>query len=1114
MRKRDLLILILVTILLTPLIHLRGYAGNKADKPDSYGYFWVDSKQPPPTVTYQWLDVRSQGSMVNFNHYNSPAHISLPFSIPFYGRNYNTIYISTYGYLSFISYTSASSITIPSTGAPNAVVAVYSSYDYAYRGGGVYYLIGTDGERRYVAVEWLTDHDQNFEVIIYETGLIKMQYRDVDATFGSYSNGAMSYCGIEDHSGTVATVYCARDGNIRNGLAVVYTLYKTGIDSVELRDGDGSAGNYVLSMYKTYHLDITVSDDGGFSDISEVKVKLGNFTGAPTLIYENRNQTFSLNDPRRCLILVESECDVNSIGDFELLITFAFMVNFTYPQNGYINLTVEASAMLALESTVHLPNTLFIISRVVVTGVPVFTGSFQGRISDGDFIRGGEEVTMSGLALYYNMTIYSPPNEVFAVYLQDNLGNQWWDNSSSGRKVHITARAPAEDLVWHMVFGVAGIPESSLIMEPVEISLKVDSTPPPSPYNVKVHADSYNDTATECDDDRDIFITWEADEEEGSGISHFILVLERGTDRINITIPGADTRKYLLRGAPPGKLTVGVKAVDRVGNVGDAEYVHFTVDLTPVEFRLLEPAERTWVTSSIPLIKVEISDPDTEVNGPTVEYSFSTDGGATWSSWKNAGAYEKDPKIVVELPITLKEGRSNLIKFRARDVAGNPFNESPAYNIWVDTSTPQFFDFYPGEEWVTTETIRVRVRVSDGPGAGVDPTTVMYRYSRMGPDSYTSWMPIQGTLDSYGVLTLMTTIQLSPTGQNLIQFKASDLLGHTGVSPEYVINVDNPPEVELVSPSGGARYLSNETISLSCTVRDRDGNPDELHFSWIVDDMVVGTRQNLTISGLSPGVHTIVLKVHDSIPLQSHTITKWVRIVVEEPPPSDPYLRDSDSDGIPDGYEEEWGTDPFKADSGEDLDGDGYTNLEEYLAGTDPTKKSSSPSSGLVATSPSVLLIAGIVLLVSVLVFLNIYMKKKWRDKLLTLQSVAPVQLSAPEPTLMQLPGESAHPALPPGEDTAYEPTASGEMPHEVTPEGGTGPENVSEGEAQKELPATSSPPAISEYAGAEGEVMAEAGSVEAEEAELNKGPDEAPTEESSIPPPPPPPPPPPEEGS
>jgi hypothetical protein len=51
-----------------------------------------------------------------------------------------------------------------------------------------------------------------------------------------------------------------------------------------------------------------------------------------------------------------------------------------------------------------------------------------------------------------------------------------------------------------------------------------------------------------------------------------------------------------------------------------------------------------------------------------------------------------------------------------------------------------------------------------------------------------------------------------------------------------------------------------------------------------------------------------------------------------------PYV-DSDGDGMPDAWEKQFGLNPNDAsDAAMDKDNDGYTNLEEYLNGTDPTK--------------------------------------------------------------------------------------------------------------------------------------------------------------------------------
>ncbi len=106
------------------------------------------------------------------------------------------------------------------------------------------------------------------------------------------------------------------------------------------------------------------------------------------------------------------------------------------------------------------------------------------------------------------------------------------------------------------------------------------------------------------------------------------------------------------------------------------------------------------------------------------------------------------------------------------------------------------------------------------------------------------------------------------------------------------------------------------------------------------------------LNGLHEGVYEVQVRYNYYCPLDPGYVTVyWDGAVNELQASSLPLLAgefrsdmnfvmpvDMDHDGMSDTWEADYGLDTTRDDSSEDPDGDGYTNIEEYLLGTNPTQ--------------------------------------------------------------------------------------------------------------------------------------------------------------------------------
>ena len=187
--------------------------------PDDYGYMWFDSDEIYGPI-YNWRDITGIGTEVTFTHNDQGTNlIPIGFDFNFYGQDYSQFRINPNGWIGFGSdNTEWSNISIPDINAPHPAIMPFWDDLNPIEGGNVYYYSTSDS-----LVVWFDDvihyvgtynGTYDFQMIIYATGEMLFQYRDVSGDLDTAT------IGIQNETADDGLQICYNSTYVQNGLAI------------------------------------------------------------------------------------------------------------------------------------------------------------------------------------------------------------------------------------------------------------------------------------------------------------------------------------------------------------------------------------------------------------------------------------------------------------------------------------------------------------------------------------------------------------------------------------------------------------------------------------------------------------------------------------------------------------------------------------------------------------------------------------------------------------------------------------------------------------------------------------------------------------------------------
>jgi len=310
---------------------------------------------------------------------------------------------------------------------------------------------------------------------------------------------------------------------------------------------------------------------------------------------------------------------------------------------------------------------------------------------------------------------------------------------------------------------------------------------------------------------------------------------ESGLDRVEISLDDGNwtdiglSNSYIYRGLEEGAHRARITAVDKASRMNRTE-IHFTVDVTAPELRLISPLNDTTHTSRF----ITASWVGTDSIGPIDKNLIRWDGG----EWLDVGSYSFHT-------IEFRTDGVHLIEVAIEDMAGNRMETSSI--ITIDSYLPELLILTP-DDGALTEEANIKVTWTGGDNG----TGLKGYYFRMDEMNWTF----------LGMRTDKDLWQLND-GIYRIQVMAVDIAGNIRVEMAVVTVDATRPNLVIETPSDDS-YISDRSVSVRWNGSDETSGIGFYEISLDGNNWEdVGEDLSFTMVNLKEGTYTFHVRLWD-----------------------------------------------------------------------------------------------------------------------------------------------------------------------------------------------------------------------------------------------------------